>query len=162
MYIRHGHLGYTIRRIVRNWSKIFSFKLPLFASCPLQKKLSDLPTALKSCGSFFRPHWTIVSLIQALHVWCTAFVSKDLSTSMYAVQSLPVHRGAICQFLFRWIYYCYSKGQSISKSLFGVFTFFQKTNKNKSTSSKVEFVRSFLGRNVGLKKSFRICLTFRG
>ena len=34
-----------------------------------------------------------------------------------------------------------------------VFTFFQKTNKNKSTSSKVEFVGSFFGRNVGLKKS---------
>ena len=33
-------------------------------------------------------------------------------------------------------------------------------NENKSTSSKVEFVRSFFGRNVGLKKSFRICLTF--
>ena len=27
-----------------------------------------------------------------------------------------------------------------SKCLFGVFTFFQKTNKNKSKSSKVEFV----------------------
>ena len=27
-------------------------------------------------------------------------------------------------------------------------------------SSKVEFVRSFFGRNVGLKKSFRLCLTF--
>ena len=53
------------------------------------------------------------------------------------------------------------KGQLISKCLFGVFTFFQKTNENKSTSSKVEFVRSFFGRNVGLKKSFRICLTFR-
>ena len=52
------------------------------------------------------------------------------------------------------------KGQLISKCLFGVFTFFQKTNKNKSTSSKVEFVPSFFGRNVGLKKSFRICLTF--
>ena len=48
----------------------------------------------------------------------------------------------------------------ISKCLFGVFTFFQKTNENKSTSSKVEFVSSFFGRNVGLKKSFRICLTF--
>ena len=47
-----------------------------------------------------------------------------------------------------------SKGQLISKCLFGVFTFFQKTNENKSTSSKVEFVRSFFGRNVGLKKSF--------
>ena len=36
------------------------------------------------------------------------------------------------------------KGQLISKCLFGVFTFFQKRNKNKSTNSKVEFVRSFL------------------
>ena len=52
------------------------------------------------------------------------------------------------------------KGQLISKCHFGVFTFFQKTNENKSTSSKVEFVRSFFGRNIGLKKSFRICLTF--
>ena len=53
-----------------------------------------------------------------------------------------------------------SKGQLISKCLFGVFTFFQKTNENKSTRSKVKFVHSFFGRNVGLKKSFRICLTF--
>ena len=53
-----------------------------------------------------------------------------------------------------------AEGQLISKSLFGVFTFFQKTNEIKSTSSKVEFLRSFFGRNVGLKKSFRNCLTF--
>ena len=53
-----------------------------------------------------------------------------------------------------------AKGQLISKCLFGVFTFFQKMNENKLTSSKVEFVCSFFGRNVGLKKSFRICLTF--
>ena len=52
------------------------------------------------------------------------------------------------------------KGRLISKSLFCVFTFFQKTNENKSTSSKVEFVRSFFGRNFSWKKSFRICLTF--
>ena len=54
-----------------------------------------------------------------------------------------------------------AKGQLISKCLFGIFTFFQKTNENKSTSSKVKFVCSFFGRNVGLKKSFRICQTSR-
>ena len=53
-----------------------------------------------------------------------------------------------------------SKGQLISKCLFGIFKFFQKTNENKSHSSKVEFVCSFFGRNVSLKKSFRLCLTF--
>ena len=53
-----------------------------------------------------------------------------------------------------------TKGQLISKCIFGVFTFFQKTNENKSTSSKVEFVRLFFGRNVCLKKSFRICQIF--
>ena len=53
------------------------------------------------------------------------------------------------------------KGQIISKCLFGVFNFFQKTYENKSTSSKVEFICSFFGRNMGFKKSFRICLTFR-
>ena len=39
----------------------------------------------------------------------------------------------------------------------------KKTYKNKSTTmsiSKVEFVHSFFGRNVNLKKSFRLCLTF--
>ena len=55
---------------------------------------------------------------------------------------------------------CYVKGQLISKCLFWCLHFLPKINKNKSTSSKVEFVRSFFGRNVGLKKSFRICMTF--
>ena len=45
-----------------------------------------------------------------------------------------------------------TKGHLISKCLFGVINFFQKTNENKSTRSKVEFVCSFFGRNVGLKK----------
>ena len=35
-----------------------------------------------------------------------------------------------------------------------------KTNDNKSHSSKIELFRSFFGGNVGLKKSFRFCLTF--
>ena len=52
------------------------------------------------------------------------------------------------------------KGQIISKCLFSVFTFFQKTKENNSMSSKVEFVCSLFGRNVSLKKSFLICLTF--
>ena len=46
------------------------------------------------------------------------------------------------------------KGQLILKCLLGVFTFFQKTNENKSTRSKVKLVRSFFGRNVGLKNNF--------
>ena len=54
-----------------------------------------------------------------------------------------------------------SKDQLISKSFFGVFNFFQKTNKNKSHSSKVEFIRSFFGRNISLKKLFRLCQTFK-
>ena len=53
-----------------------------------------------------------------------------------------------------------TRGRLILKCFFDVFIFFQKTNENKLTSSKVEFVRSFFGRNVGLKKSFWICLTF--
>ena len=53
-----------------------------------------------------------------------------------------------------------SKGQLILKCLFGVFNFLQKTNENKSNSSKIEFVHSFFGGNVGLKKSFWFSLTF--
>ena len=52
------------------------------------------------------------------------------------------------------------KGHLILKCLSGVFTFLQKANKNKWTNIQVKFVCSFFGRNVGLKKSFRICLTF--
>ena len=48
-----------------------------------------------------------------------------------------------------------SKGQVISKCLFGVFTFFQKTNENKSHTSKNEFIRSFFGRIHGLTICFR-------
>ena len=54
------------------------------------------------------------------------------------------------------IFIVYSKGQLISKCLFGVFNFLQKTNENKSHSSKIEFVRSFFGGNFGLKKIFSI------
>ena len=54
-----------------------------------------------------------------------------------------------------------SKGQLISKCLFGALNFLQKQNENKSQSSKIEFLCSVFGGNVGLKKSFRFCLTFR-
>ena len=55
----------------------------------------------------------------------------------------------------------FDKGQLISKSLFiQCLHFLPKNERKKSSSSKIEFVRSFFGKNVGLKKSFRICLTF--
>ena len=54
-----------------------------------------------------------------------------------------------------------AKGQLISKCLFDVFNFLQKTNENESHSSKSEFVRSFFGGNFRLEKSFRFCLTFK-
>ena len=57
-----------------------------------------------------------------------------------------------------------TKGQLISKCLFGVFNFFQNERKQVNLrfhSSKVEFVHSFFGRNIGLKKLFWLCLTFR-
>ena len=37
----------------------------------------------------------------------------------------------------------HTKGQIISKCLFGVFNFFQKTNENISHTSKNEFIHSF-------------------
>ena len=47
-----------------------------------------------------------------------------------------------------------TKGQIISKCLFGVFNFFQKTNANTSHTSKNEFIRSFFGRILGLTICF--------
>ena len=55
-----------------------------------------------------------------------------------------------------------TKGQIISKCLFGVFNFFQKTNKNTSHCSKNEFICSFFGRIHGLTICFRNQLTFSG
>ena len=56
------------------------------------------------------------------------------------------------------------KGQIISKCLFGVFNFHQKTNEKQVDlsfhSSKVKLFRLFFGGNVYLKKSFRLFLTF--
>ena len=60
--------------------------------------------------------------------------------------------------------YVHTKGQIISKCLFGVFNFHQKTNEKQVDlsfhSSKVKLFRLFFGGNVYLKKSFRLFLTF--
>jgi hypothetical protein len=53
------------------------------------------------------------------------------------------------------------KGQIISKCLFGVFNFFQKTNEKKSHSSKNEFICLFFGRIQDNIIFFRDYLTFR-
>ena len=52
------------------------------------------------------------------------------------------------------ILFSQTKGQIISKCLFGVFNFYQKTNENTSHTSKNEF-RSFFGRILGLTICFR-------
>ena len=49
----------------------------------------------------------------------------------------------------------YTKGQIISKCLFGVFNFFQKTNENTSHTSKNEFICSIFGRINSLTICFR-------
>ena len=56
----------------------------------------------------------------------------------------------------RYILLALAKGQLISKCLFGFFIFFQKTNEDKSTRGFI-VVGSNVG-NVGLKKSFQLCL----
>ena len=90
--------------------------------------------------------------------FCAMYVRIDVRLNVFSffTSSKPVWMGKKTRLKISF----FPKGQLISKCLSGVFTFFQKTNENKSTSSKNEFVRSFFGRNVGLKKSFRICLTF--
>ena len=43
----------------------------------------------------------------------------DVAVNCSVALSCPLHRGAFCQSFFRWIYYCHSKGQLISKCTFG-------------------------------------------
>ena len=57
-----------------------------------------------------------------------------------------------------------NNGQLISKYIFGVFSFLQKRNENKTTWGIIvvklnSFVR-FLEETLAWKKSFRLCLTF--
>ena len=56
------------------------------------------------------------------------------------------------------------KGQLISKGLFAIHEFFQEEKEKDLiivlSGKKHEFVRSFFGRIVGLKKTLRLCLTF--
>ena len=56
------------------------------------------------------------------------------------------------------------KGQLISKCYFGIFNFFQKTNKNKSTWGfivvKLNSFVHFLEETLNLKKLFQFCLAF--
>ena len=54
-----------------------------------------------------------------------------------------------------------SKGQIISKGLFGVLELSQKTNERIRCSSKNEFICLFFGRIRQYQKSFRNYLTFK-
>ena len=52
----------------------------------------------------------------------------------------------------KYLYVCTSKGQIISKGLFGALKFSQKTNKQIRRSSKNEFVRLFFWENLRIPK----------
>ena len=51
----------------------------------------------------------------------------------------------------------YGKGQLNSKGLFAI----SNSSKKQAKAKKTEFICTCLGRIVGLKKTFRPCLTFR-
>ena len=59
------------------------------------------------------------------------------------------------------VVYALVKGRLISKAYCQGRGFSQKTNENTSHTSKNEFIRSFFGRILGQKKTFRDYLTFR-
>ena len=65
-----------------------------------------------------------------------------------------MHRDAFYQFLFRWIYYCHSRGQLISKCLFGVSNS-PKTNLKTQIFAQKFFV-CFLGELKKPKCPFEI------
>ena len=45
-----------------------------------------------------------------------AFLSNGQICVCEVLSSRPVHRGALCQFLFRWIYYCHSSKSTGKKT----------------------------------------------
>ena len=76
----------------------------------------------------------------------------SLSSSMNKQSIALRYSGRLCLFD--------SKGQIISKGLFGILEFSQKTNERICHSSKNECVRLFFGRIRGYQKFFRNYLTF--
>ena len=66
----------------------------------------------------FTTQWDIIFLFLNNHSYFYAWTFSQ--GNIYKTFTL-LHRGAFCQFLFRWIYYCHSKGQLISKCIFGIF-----------------------------------------
>ena len=62
--------------------------------------------------------WPTILLFRTHHLWnsttkrtfmCITWYWKDIQSFTYTFGTVyPVHRGAFCQFSFRWIYYCNS------------------------------------------------------
>ena len=91
--------------------------------------------------------WDTIFSLSQLCVWSP---SSSRATEPYGVMS------------YRFVEF-QSKGQLISKGLFGILEFFQKNRTNSFLvllGKKTEFVRSIFGRIFGLKETLRLCLTF--
>ena len=82
------------------------------------------------------------------------FATGDLNTIFFSALSVLQHEKC------RYLLTLFGKGQIISKGLFGVLEFSQKTNGRICLSSENEFVCSSFGRIRGYQMSFRNYLTF--
>ena len=97
-----------------------------------------------------RKLFRVGNVIELLHKFWYYQVVMPLFLHIYIVDFLTHHIlliGIILANMYLsnsyWSWLVLTKGQLILKCLFVVVTFFQKTNENKSTCSKVKFIRSF-------------------
>ena len=107
-------------------------------------------------------------ILQKIFEPIVCFSATKLPGGVYFNHESPLKKGqknnlklnVIDNFVVKFYEKIPTKGQMILKCLFGVFNFFQKTNKNTSHSSKNEFICLFFGRIHGLPICFRNYLTF--
>ena len=131
--------------------------LPLFFADPYVK------IALMQNGKRLRKKKTSIKKCTLNPYYNESFSFEVPYEHIQVIMSWPLHYGPNFQILSKNYedLTCFVqklggfKGHIISKCLFGVFNFFQKTNENTSHSSKNEFIRSFFGRIHGLTICFR-------
>ena len=110
--------------------------------CRLQKILA-FSEYMNFLHNFYRTIFFQNIILCTIVQWCNWVLRHEpLSSNLF--EKITCHffykRAAWSNLMHNDVKYFLTKCQLILKCLFGVFTFFQKMNKNKSISSKVEFV----------------------
>ena len=116
------------------------------------------PLRKRQTGCFSMNYWFALHIP---HIWLANSLECFFTFSFFSLPSFSVVSGRVSLTnILNYTNTFVPKGQLISKANCQGRGFSQKTNENTSHTSKNEFIRSFFGRILGQKKTFRDYLTF--